>query len=56
VWAGMCGWWSVGGGGVGFLPRMLCTLYLLDIVEADAIRDWKDPPDNRDHFIAEVRA
>jgi hypothetical protein len=56
VWAGMCGWLSVWGGGVGFLPRMLCTLYLLDIVEADAIRDWKDPPDNRDHFIAEVRA
>ena len=38
----------------GFLPRMLCTLYLLDIAEADAIRDWKDPPDNRDSFIAEV--
>jgi hypothetical protein len=33
---------------------MLCTLYLNDIVEADAIRDWKDPPDNRDSFIAEV--
>jgi hypothetical protein len=33
---------------------MLCTLYLIDIVEADAIRDWKDPPDNRDSFIAEV--
>ena len=38
----------------GFLPRMLCTLFLIDIVDADAIRDWKDPPDNRDSFIAEV--
>jgi hypothetical protein len=39
----------------GFLSRMLATLYDLEVIEEDAVKDWKSPPDNRHGFLMAAR-
>jgi hypothetical protein len=39
----------------GFLSRMLATLYDLEVVEENGVRDWLSPPDNRHPFLKQAK-